>query len=707
MIQTTRTRKPRPWSWLAALSLLYVPLSYGADCAGKPAWNANDVYTGGDQVKHSNSLFEAKWWTQNQNPDTNSSEWAVWANKGACGDTPPDNQAPTAEANGPYTGGVSSAVQFSSAGTSDSDGTVTSYQWNFGDGNTSSDANPSHAYSSAGSYSVSLTVTDDDGATATDSATATITDGTPPGNCPAYVAGTAYNHGDVVSNAGGFYQCDVAGWCSSASAWAYEPGVGAHWQDAWHSVSGDLCDGEPPVNQPPVANANGPYNAKVTATVNFSSAGSNDPDGNISSYLWTFGDGSSSTQANPGHAYAAKGTYTVNLTVTDQEGASTTATTNATITDDDVPPPSTDKKIIGYFVEWGVYGRDYHVKDIDTSGSAQHLTHIVYAFGNVQNGECKIGDSYAAYDKFYAAGDSVDGEADTWDQGALRGNFNQLKKLKAKYPNLKVLWSFGGWTWSSGFGEAAQNPAAFANSCYDLVNDSRWAGVFDGIDIDWEYPNECGLTCDTSGFDGYKNLMQALRARFGSQLVTSAIGAGEAKLNAANYGGAAQYVDFYMLMTYDFFGAWDNTTAPHSPLYSYNGIPLAGFYTDNGVQVLKSKGVPDDKILLGIGFYGRGWTGVTQSEPGATATGPAQGEYEKGIDDYKVLKARCPSTGTIAGTAYAHCGNEWWGYDTPATIIDKMGYSNQQGLGGAFFWELSGDTANGELINAIANGLAN
>ena len=72
-----------------------------------------------------------------------------------------------------------------------------------------------------------------------------------------------------------------------------------------------------------------------------------------------------------------------------------------------------------------------------------------------------------------------------------------------------------------------------------------------------------------------------------------------------------------------------------------------------------------------------------------------------------MLKNRCPVTGTIGGTAYAKCGNEWWGYDTPATIGGKMTYANQQGLGGAFFWELSGDTTNGELIGAVRGGIGN
>ncbi|HEX4815793.1 MAG TPA: glycosyl hydrolase family 18 protein [Nonomuraea sp.] len=406
----------------------------------------------------------------------------------------------------------------------------------------------------------------------------------------------------------------------------------------------------------------------------------------------------------------ANTTYTYTVRARDAAGNRSAASASVTATTTGGTGGG-GNKVLGYFVQWGVYQRAYHVKNIDTSGSAAKLTHINYAFGNVQNGQCTIGDSYADYDRFYQAGESVDGVADTWDAGALRGNFNQLRKLKAKYPHLKVLFSFGGWTWSGGFGQAAQNPAAFAESCYRLVEDPRWADVFDGIDIDWEYPNACGLTCDTSGPAAFRNVMSALRARFGSgNLVTAAItadGTDAGKIDAADYAGAAQYVDWYNVMTYDFFGAWaaQGPTAPHSPLTSYSGIPIAGFHSDQAIQKLRGKGVPASKLLLGIGFYGRGWTGVTQAAPGGTATGPAPGTYEQGIEDYKVLKTRCPATGTVAGTAYAHCGNQWWSYDTPSTIGGKMGYSKSQGLGGAFFWELSGDTSNGELITAMKNGL--
>ncbi|OLB82245.1 MAG: chitinase [Actinobacteria bacterium 13_2_20CM_2_71_6] len=369
-------------------------------------------------------------------------------------------------------------------------------------------------------------------------------------------------------------------------------------------------------------------------------------------------------------------------------------------------PAATGGKVVGYFVDWGVYARNYHVKNIQTSGSAGKLTHINYAFGNVTGGQCQIGDAWADYQLPHDAATSVDGKPDPADPNALKGNFGQLRKLKKMHPGLKIIFSFGGWTWSGGFGQAAANATAFANSCFKVVKDPRWADVFDGIDIDWEYPNACGLSCDTSGAGALKKLLGALRSRFGGLLVTAAITADASatgKMDVADYAGAAGAVNWFNVMTYDFFGGWDaaGPTAPHSPLTAYAGIPRQGFNTSEAIAKLKSKGIPASKLLLGIGFYGRGWTGVTQKAPGGKASGPAPGTYEQGVDDYKVIKSKCPANGTVAGTAFCFKGGQWWSYDTPATIAGKMSYARSQGLGGAFFWELSGDTTGGELISAI------
>ncbi|EFL02662.1 chitinase C [Streptomyces sp. SPB78] len=485
-------------------------------------------------------------------------------------------------------------------------------------------------------------------------------------------------------------------------------------------LNGGSCDGTTtPGDTPPTAPGT-PTASAITDTSAKLSWGAASDDKGVKNYdvlrggakvatVTTTSYTDSSLKAGTDYSYTVQARDTADQTGP-VSGAVKVRTTGGGGTDPGNPGTGGDKVKLGYFTEWGVYDRNYHVKNLETSGSAGKITHINYSFGNVTGGKCVMGDSYAATDKAYTADQSVDGVADTWDQ-PLRGNFNQLRKLKAKHPGLKVLWSFGGWTWSGGFTDAAKNPTAFAQSCKQLVEDPRWADVFDGIDIDWEYPNACGLSCDTSGPAALKNLASALRTTFGKDyLVTAAItadGSAGGKIDAADYAGASQSFDWYNVMTYDFFGAWaaQGPTAPHSPLTSYNGIPTAGFNSADAIAKLKAQGVPAAKLLLGIGFYGRGWTGVTQDAPGGTATGPAPGKYEQGIEDYKVLKTSCPATGTIAGTAYAHCGTQWWSYDTPATIKSKMAWAKSQNLGGAFFWEFSGDTSNGELVSAINDGL--
>jgi chitinase len=374
------------------------------------------------------------------------------------------------------------------------------------------------------------------------------------------------------------------------------------------------------------------------------------------------------------------------------------------------PPPTA--RVVGYFTGWGIYGRDYQVKDVDTSGAAAGLSHLVYAFGKVIGGRCAVSDGWADYEKPIAAADSVDGRADS---GELRGTIGQMRKLKAKHPHLKVLWSFGGWTGSKGFTDAAADPGAFAASCHRLLTDKRWAGVFDGIDVDWEYPNACGLGCDSSGPKALSSLVAALRSAFGpGALVTAAVPGDAGKLDTTDYAAAARSVDWLSAMTYDYFGtaADDGTesgvhgpTAPHSPLTAYPGIPRAGATADATITKLLDLGIPAQKVLLGLGFYGRGWAGVTDAEPGGTATGAAGGKYEKGIEDYAVLATRCPPTGTAGGTAYAHCGDQWWGYDTPETVKTKMAYAKSKSLGGAFAWELSGDTKTADLLTAMSGGL--
>ena len=127
--------------------------------------------------------------------------------------------------------------------------------------------------------------------------------------------------------------------------------------------------------------------------------------------------------------------------------ASTSASAAAAASDAKRSP-----RVVGYFTEWGIYGRNYLVKNVATSGSAARLSVLNYAFANVApdaSGDvvCKLADEWADYQKPWAATESVDGQEVTWPRPIL-GNFQQLQALKRQYPSLKVLISLGGWTYS-------------------------------------------------------------------------------------------------------------------------------------------------------------------------------------------------------------------------------------------------------------------
>ncbi len=264
------------------------------------------------------------------------------------------NPAPVANANGPYNALINVAINFSSAGSTDSNGTIASYLWSFGDGATSTLANPSHAYTLAGSYTVNLTVTDNEGATGSNVTTATISAGStnlppvPHPNGPyTGVVGTAisfssagtndpdgtivsglWNFGDGVTVANATnptHIYSVAGTFTVSLSVTDNKGA-----TSTASTTATVTGGS--TNLSPVPNANGPYAALVGVAINFSSAGTHDPDGNLVSGSWNFGDGATSTNANPTHVYSTAGIYTVTLSVTDNKGATASTSTTATIT---------------------------------------------------------------------------------------------------------------------------------------------------------------------------------------------------------------------------------------------------------------------------------------------------------------------------------------------------------------------------------------
>ncbi|QIQ02879.1 glycoside hydrolase family 18 protein [Streptomyces liangshanensis] len=406
-------------------------------------------------------------------------------------------------------------------------------------------------------------------------------------------------------------------------------------------------------------------------------------------------------------------------------------------------------KRVGYFTQWGVYGRNFQVKDLDTSGQAAKLSHINYAFGNVNaEGKCFTGnvageaDAWADYARPLDAAGSVDGVADTAEQ-PLAGNFNQLRELKAKHPGLKVLISLGGWSWSTHFSDAARTPAsrkALVSSCIDLyikgnlpVDGTRGgagaaAGLFDGVDIDWEWPGSAGDT-DTVYRPEDKRNFTALVHEFRTQLdayaksqaprgkkakhydLSAFVPAAPAKIDAGfDIPRIMRDFDFVNLQGYDFHVSGEATTSQQSALYAARG----DFSVDQTVRDWERRGAPARKLVVGLPFYGQGWTGVTGGGDGLgqPAAAPAPGVWAPGSEDYKVLKGLAASGAYKVhrdvknGSAWLFDGTTLWTYDDPQVLRAKTAYIRHKGLGGAMVWSMDGDTANGELTTAIDRGLS-
>jgi chitinase len=364
--------------------------------------------------------------------------------------------------------------------------------------------------------------------------------------------------------------------------------------------------------------------------------------------------------------------------------------------------------VVAYYTGWSTYGRNYQVSQIP----GDKVSHINYAFANIANGQCVLGDSYADVDKFFAG--------DSWDSTAMRGNFNQLLKLKAKYPHLKTLISVGGWTWSGQFSGIASDPAkraTFVKSCADFMEKYG----FDGIDIDWEYPVSGGPTTGVAADKvNYTTLMKDFRAELDRReaedrreyLLTIAAPAGPSTLQNLEIGKLAATLDWINLMSYDYNGSWDKTTGHNAPLYrsaADNGP--AGFDIDASVRAYLASGMPASKLVLGMPLYGRGWSGVTPGTSGtglhSTGTGASAGTWEAGVLDYDDIKANYLPRMTRYWDSVSKVPYLWdrstgvfISYDDAQSMQVKARYLESLGLGGVMLWELSGDRG-GVLIDAL------
>lgn len=412
------------------------------------------------------------------------------------------------------------------------------------------------------------------------------------------------------------------------------------------------------------------------------------------------------------------------------------------------PSFSQDNKILGgYFEEWSIYYAGYNIANLHQNGVAGKLTHLMYAFANVTGSHapaCSIADSWADYQTPYLP--SVSGAPYS---APLYGNFGALQQLKQLHPKLKVLMSIGGASAANtaAFATAASTAAGrqgLAASCIDMFVKGNIApgvtapGLFDGFNIDWEFPGAADTQNFTALLAEFRNQLKALGKVTGKRYVMSFDGpAGSQNYVNIDLKGAAKQVDFITVDGYNYAGSWDTQTNDASPLFDSKSDPLygQGLDIDDTVNAYLKAGVPARKYTMGLPLYGAGWTGVPNINHGLyqNSTGPSPVQLANGtglctdtsgatpgcdllltpgLATYSTL-ANLAANGysvrfdprRVAVTLYDPSSGNFYTYDNPRTASLKMLYIDVKALGGAYVWALKDDDANGSLVKTMAVGL--
>jgi chitinase len=365
-------------------------------------------------------------------------------------------------------------------------------------------------------------------------------------------------------------------------------------------------------------------------------------------------------------------------------------------------------RVVGYFASWDVRSKGTRIADLP----AKDLTHIYYAFAKIGNdGRVVLSDP------------CVDiGKCDSTAAVNPGGNFAELEHLKGLNPLLMLAISIGGWTDSGKFSDAALTGASrrlFCESAIDLFIRQR-PGLFDGIDIDWEFPVAGGLKGNVERPADKQNftlLLRELRRQLDAQgaidhkhyELTIAASARLQEIDNVEITVIQRLLDFINVMTYDYHSAPGRTNF-NAPLYAARGDLDRTVNIDVTMREFLNAGVPASKLLVGIPFYGHAWGSVSNVRRGLFQNGTDKPVGWREHDgDWNVLaRTRLKDSRYVrywedaarVPWLYDSTSGTWVSYDDPESVGEKVRYVREHGLGGVVIWELGGD--DGSLMRAIS-----
>jgi chitinase len=350
----------------------------------------------------------------------------------------------------------------------------------------------------------------------------------------------------------------------------------------------------------------------------------------------------------------------------------------------------TQQIIIGYYPAWKSYS-GYTPESVDID----KLTHINYAFANIGS-DYRIEMGYPDKDP---------------------ENFEKFQELKKIKPDLKVLISVGGWNWSGRFSDMAatdENRNKFTDSCVEFI--SKYG--LDGVDLDWEYPVGGGLKTNSKRPEDKQNftlLLKEMREKLDAQelkdnkdyLLTIAAGASNYYIENTEADKFQNYLDYVNLMTYDIHGPWDKYTDFNSPLYNNNDESYQyKISIESSVKAWLKTGLPAEKLVVGVPFYGYSYT-VSKNTNGGLYQTHKNGKalsYDTIKKEYLSNPQYSKNFHYKSLVPWLYNGKTFISYDDSQSIALKAEYIREQNLGGAMIWELSQDSE-GELLNSLYESL--
>jgi len=370
---------------------------------------------------------------------------------------------------------------------------------------------------------------------------------------------------------------------------------------------------------------------------------------------------------------------------------------------------STPKRVVGYLASWGVRTKGASIATLP----ARELTHIFYAFALIaSDGSVTLGDRCADV--------GACGHGSVLPAHPL-ANFGQLRLLKARNPHLRLAISVGGWGGSKRFSDAALTDTArrkFSESAIDLFI-RRWPGLFDGIDIDWEFPVEGGLNGNverSADKENFTLLLAELRRELDEQgkkdnrhyELTIAASARPSEIANLELGRIVALLDFINVMTYDYHTG-GSIAHFNAPLFAAANDPTPELNVDASMRDFESGGVPSEKLLVGIPFFVRAYGNVPNLNAGLfqLSTGaprdwrPADGDWQR-FARTRLLDHRYErhwESSARVPWLYDPGSGTWITYDDPESVREKVGYVREHRLGGVVIWELGAD--DGRLMQAI------